>query len=112
MRVAIAIGWTALVLVMLWSPPPPPPEFVIPHFDKYMHFALFLGIGVAWRVARLRVVWVLGAGTVLGAVTEVVQGALPWPRTPDAWDVVADAVGLALAVGIGVAVRRLAPSAP
>ncbi len=107
-RLVIAVGWTVAVLVMLWSPPPPPPPVIIPHFDKYMHFALFLGIGLAWWFARLRGVWIVGAGIVLGVVTEVVQGSLPWPRTPDAWDVVADAGGLLVALGVGAAIGRVA----
>ncbi|MBL8946168.1 MAG: hypothetical protein JNK45_23580 [Myxococcales bacterium] len=107
-RLAVAIGWTAAVLAMLWAPPPPPPDVIIPHFDKYVHFAFFLGIGLAWRTAGLRPAWVLGAGTVLGAITEIVQASLPWPRSADAWDVVADALGLVVALGIGAVLGAVA----
>lgn len=113
-RVLAAIGWTAIVLTMLWAPSPPPPPIVIPYFDKYVHLAFFFGIGVAWRFAQMRRAWVLGAGVVLGAVTELVQGNLPWPRSADALDVVADAVGLLLAVaafwGGHLILRRLRAS--
>ncbi len=97
-RVLVAIGWTAIVLTMLWIPTPPPPPIVIPYFDKYVHFAFFFGIGLAWRFAHLRRAWVLGGGVVLGALTEVVQGSLPWPRSADALDVLADLAGLLVAV--------------
>lgn len=107
-RLVVAVGWTAAVLAMLWAPPPPPPDVVIPHFDKYVHFAFFLGIGLAWRAAALRPAWVLTAGTVLGAITEIVQASLPWPRSADAWDVVADALGLVVALGIGAALGAVA----
>jgi len=97
-RVLVAIGWTMIVLTMLWAPTPPPPPIVIPYFDKYVHLAFFFGIGLAWRFAQMRRAWVLALGLVLGALTELVQGNLPWPRSADALDVVADAVGLGLAV--------------
>lgn len=103
----VAAGWTVAVVVMLWVPPPPPPEVIIPYFDKYVHFAQFLGIGVAWGVAHLRWPWVVGGGAVLAAITEVVQGVLPWPRTPDALDVAADVAGLLVATGALAVVRRL-----
>lgn len=106
---AVAIVWTIAVVVMLWMPPPPPPEVIIPYFDKYVHCAQFVGIGVAWRLARLRGAWVLGGGAALGAVTEVVQGVLPWPRTPDVWDVAADVAGLLLATAAVAVARRLRP---
>jgi VanZ family protein len=51
---------------------------------------------------------VLIAGTVLGAITEIVQASLPWPRSADAWDVAADALGLVVALGIGAALGAVA----
>ncbi len=112
MRLLLALGWTAIVLIVLWAPSPPPLDVGIPHFDKYVHFALFAGIGVAWSFAGARAVVTIACGIVLGVVTEVVQGALPWPRGADVWDVVADAGGLVLAVGLVALVRRVVPSGP
>jgi VanZ family protein len=100
LRLAIAIAVTAAVLAFLWSPPPPQPRFVIPHFDKLIHFALFTAIAIAWQRTGLSAPWLLALGIVLGIVTELVQGWLPWPRTPDAWDVVADTLGLAVVVAV------------
>lgn len=102
-RTSIAIGWTIAVLVMLWSPPPPPPDITIPYYDLYVHFALFFGVGASWRSAGVGVVRMLGFGTLLGIVSELVQGVLPWPRTPDALDVAADVAGLVVA-GVAMAV--------
>jgi VanZ family protein len=106
LRIAIAIAVPLVVLAFLWSPPPPTPRMQIPFFDKYVHFALFAAIAVAWHRARMPAPWLLGLGLALGILTEVVQGLLPWPRTPDAWDVLADTLGLTLVLAI---VRRLQP---
>jgi hypothetical protein len=105
-RMSIAVGWTVVVLVILWSPPPPPPEVTIPYYDKYFHFALFVGIGVTWRAAGLGGVSTFVGGVLLGVLTEVVQAVLPWPRTPDGWDVAADAAGLGAAAGISALIGR------
>jgi VanZ family protein len=99
-RTAGAIGWTVVVLVMLWSPPPPPPEIEIPYYDLYVHFVLFFGIGGAWRFAGLATRHTLAGGTLFAVVTELVQGVLPWPRTPDVLDVAADVAGLVVATGV------------
>ncbi len=108
LRTAVAIGTTAIVLAFLWAPPPPAPHFHIPHLDKYLHLGLFFAVAASWRFARMRPKHVAIYGVVLGIVTEIVQGALPWPRTPDVLDVVADAIGIAIAIGLGEAWRRLA----
>lgn len=96
-RTSVAIGWTVAVLVMLWSPPPPPPEITIPYYDLYVHFALFFGVGATWRSAGVGTWKMLVGATLVGIVTELVQGVLPWPRTPDALDVAADVAGLVVA---------------
>lgn len=101
-----AIGWTVIVLVMLWSPPPPPPEIEIPYYDLYVHFALFFGVGGSWRFAGLGTWGTLAGGTALGIVSELVQGVLPWPRTPDVLDVAADTAGLVAAVAVMALVAR------
>lgn len=99
-RVLVAIAVTLAVLAFLWAPPPPAPTIQIPHLDKYLHLGLFFAVAVSWRFARMTALRVLGFGIALGIVTEVVQGTLPWPRTPDVLDVVADAIGIAIALGL------------
>ncbi|HWB76556.1 MAG TPA: VanZ family protein [Nannocystaceae bacterium] len=99
-RRLVAIGVTFAVLAFLWAPPPPAPTIQIPHLDKYLHLGLFFAVAASWRFARMPARRVLAFGILLGIVTEVVQGALPWPRTPDVLDVVADTIGIAIALGL------------
>jgi VanZ family protein len=105
-RPLVAIGVTLAVLAFLWAPPPPDPKLDIPHLDKYLHLGLFFAVAASWRFARMPPLRVLGFGILLGIVTEIVQGTLPWPRTPDVLDVVADAIGIALALGIARALGQ------
>jgi hypothetical protein len=92
---AAALGYTALLVFLLWSPPTQQPP-LFPHDDKVFHALAFSGIGATWWWATLRgrVVWIVGA--TLAVVTEVVQGMLPWPRSTDPLDMAADLVGVAL----------------
>ena len=105
-RRAVALFVTALVLAFLWAPPPPAPKIQIPYLDKYVHLGLFFAVAVSWRFARISAKHVFVGGVLLGIVTEIVQGLLPWPRTPDVLDVVADAIGIAIALGLARALRR------
>ena len=103
--IVAAVAWTVASVAFLWMPPPDhPPSVPIP--DKLIHFVLFFGIGLAWHRGVGRPWYVLAAVVVLGALTEIVQGMLPWPRSPDAADLVADAVGAGVAIFASV---RLSP---
>jgi VanZ family protein len=106
LRIAFAIGVTLVVLAFLWAPPPPDPKLDIPHLDKYLHLGLFFAVAASWCWAKMPALRVLGFGIALGIVTEIVQGTLPWPRTPDVLDVVADAIGIAIALGLARALGQ------
>jgi len=82
----------------------------IPHLDKLAHFALYMGL--AWLIARafvnlsrwsLRAIvgvsWVLAAG--YGLVDEWHQSYVPG-RHADGFDLLADALGAAAALGLWV----------
>jgi len=93
--------YTAALLFLLWSPPSGQPA-LFPHDDKVFHCLSFCGIGGSWWWAthRVRAVWITGGA--LAVVSEVVQGMLPWPRSTDVFDMLADITGVA----IGMAVAR------
>ena len=102
-RWALAVGYTGLLLFLLWSPPTETPP-LFPHDDKVFHALAFSGIGASWWWATHRVRVVAVVGIVMAVGTEVVQGMLPWPRAMDPLDMLADVVGVA--AGLWVA-RRL-----
>lgn len=88
--------------------------------DKVVHAAFYGVLGLLWVWGLLRLVrlplrrklataWLLA--TAWGALDELHQSYVPG-RTADLWDLLADAVGAALAIGLwGLLQRRRAPSA-
>lgn len=90
----VAWGWTLVVFVLLWMPPPPPPEIVWPWWDSLVHFGLLAGFGGLWTWSGLRGAWLLPLGVLLGAVTELGQGMLPWERHSSLGDLAFDVLGL------------------
>ena len=99
-RRVIALLWTAAILGMTLLPSVGGPS-MFEHQDKVAHFGAFAGFGLAWTWARVDARLVAGAGLVLAIVTEYGQGLLPWPRSPELGDLVADLVGLAVGQGLG-----------
>jgi VanZ family protein len=70
-----------------------------PGVDKVVHVAVFLALALTGRWAGVRP-GVLGALLVAyGAVSEVVQAVTPLERSGSVYDLVADAVGVALGLG-------------
>jgi len=104
--------WPATVLVasaiiVLSELPEPafPRERLIPHADKVVHFIEYLTLGVLLFRSlchefsgnrRLAAIITVVAGTAFGLGEEWHQSFTG--RTPDAWDLTADAVGLVCAV--------------
>jgi VanZ family protein len=83
-------------LVVLFAPQSATPSTLPPGTDKVIHMALFAALAWTGRRAGLPVVG-LAIGLVTYAVgSEVLQGALPIGRSPDAVDAVVDTVGIAV----------------
>ena len=90
-----ASAWTLAMLFAFWSPvslQQPSPWWA----DEAVHGGTFFGFAIAWGLAGLRPRWIAACGLALAIVTELVQPLLPWPRTAQLGDVVADACGVAL----------------
>lgn len=71
--------------------------------DKLAHFALFFGYGWLWMTALaaplLKRSFIVGiSGLLLAIGSELYQGILPWERSPDPFDALANAAGLAVSV--------------
>lgn len=104
----IVIGsvlWTALLITLCVVPAGWLPHWAWcgRHTDKFVHVMLFCGYGLLWTLASTvpnRQYYVLAVGIVLAVITELVQGIPGLHRSPDVGDLVADIVGLVIAVTI------------
>lgn len=99
-----AVGWSGVLAVAVFSLIPVPPEAVdAAGGDKLLHLAGYAALA-AW-FAQLRppagvgrwhvALWL----TILGAVLELAQAAVPW-RSTEGWDLLADAGGAMLGVAL------------
>jgi hypothetical protein len=93
---AIAWAWTAAIFVFLWMPPPPPPEIVWPWWDSLVHAGLMAVFGALWSWHGTPSGRLLPLGVLVGAVTELGQGLLPWERHSSWDDLAFDVLGLVL----------------
>lgn len=101
----------ALAAYLLIAPPVGPPP-VIPFQDKLFHAVVFAALtGPAVLVFPRKYLWFWVAHMIaLGAGIEIVQAMGDNGRTGSVWDFLADLAGIAVALGIGRAIRtRIAP---
>jgi hypothetical protein len=113
-RIVLAWAWTALMVALILMPRQwlrhretgSHAGIHIPHLDKAVHGGLFAVFGVVWmgtgRNPR-RLGWIVCAGLFLAVATEMLQGLPAIERDPDAFDGLADLVG----VGLGILAFRL-----
>ena len=104
---ALGLGLLALSLWLLLAPDlPTGPGLRVP--DKLAHLLLFLGLGVPLLLARL-----LRDGTMLALLAlygAAIEGVQPlFGRSRDLGDLVANIVGLAIALALAHLARRLNP---
>ena len=93
-----AVGWLGVVAALAFSLGPATPQGPGHHADKLVHFAGYAMLMYWWAQLyisfpqRVRV----GAALVLfGIVIEGLQGLTP-TRQPDAWDVLANTIGIVM----------------
>ena len=96
-------AWTIAVLGILSIPGSELPELPAFGLDKLAHFVIFAILGVIWFLSfedrfKRPGVAVLIAGILFAGFGEVYQGLLPINRTPDIFDVLANCVGVLIAV--------------
>ncbi len=109
LRLLPPLIWALLILVLLLAPPRDdgPTWFYFPHADKLVHAVLF-GV-LAWLMLRSMrtpgiavglplLVTVLACTVLFGGLTEWLQHVLPVGRTGDLGDLLADAVGVVIAL--------------
>ena len=99
---ALALVVQLLVLYL----PDPPTDPGVPGLDKLVHAAVFLAPALLGALVDLHPAWLGGALLAHAVVSELVQQHLLPARAGDPWDALADAIGVALGLGVGWAVRR------
>lgn len=116
LRVALALLWTIVILVLLWMPGPwvqeveeEAPWFQIPDLDKVVHWGIFVVFTVLWLrtgTSKARYAWVALGGLALAVISELVQGLPAIGRDATVGDTITDVIGIA--IGLAVA-RRIEP---
>lgn len=94
----ISIFWTLGILAACSIPGQSLPDVEIVSFDKVVHFALFAGLSWVWMRSlslplNTKTRWVLSLTILYAIATELYQGLLPFDRTPEFLDMLANTVG-------------------
>lgn len=108
----VRLAWIAFALALLvqlavlYSPSTPDGTPQVPGLDKVVHATIFLlpalfGVLAGIRPLRLGVVLVAHA-----IASELAQHLLLPERSGDAWDAVADIVGVVVGIAVGIVVLR------
>jgi VanZ family protein len=91
---------------------PPGPDFImkdkLAHVAEYSILGLLLFLNIGWAVSRSRVVtflFLFAVGVSIAALDELLQSYIPG-RHMSIFDWLADAVGIAAGVGLGVLIGR------
>jgi hypothetical protein len=93
----IAWLWTLCILLACTIPGKSIPSSPVIGFDKVVHIGLFGVWIVLWLLATKRnAIACIAAGIIYGVALEIYQQLLPFDRTFDWWDALADAVGVLL----------------
>jgi hypothetical protein len=87
--------WTILILIACTWPGKDIPSAPVAGFDKIVHAGLFIVWIFLWMVAYPRKgKQLVFLGMAYGLALEIYQQLLPFDRTFDWWDAVADATGV------------------
>lgn len=109
MKRTLALLWSLGVLAACSIPGNDLPDVRLLPFsqDKWIHVALFVGVGWLWLRAFPDRLWtILLGGVAFGIGIEVWQTLLPIGRSAELLDVVADVIGLVLGLWLGVWAQR------
>tara|TARA_R110002124_G_C8777847_1_gene500518 strand:+ start:421 stop:759 length:339 start_codon:yes stop_codon:yes gene_type:complete len=90
-----AVIWTILILIACTWPGKDIPDAPVTGFDKIVHFGLLFVWAILWATyKKSNLIWVCILGISYGIGLEFYQQLLPFDRTFDWYDALADAVGV------------------
>ena len=107
-RTAWSVAFGCAVVVQCWAlytTSPPSAGSDLP-LDKLVHFALFAGVGLLGVLAGLPTRWLLLGLALQAIASELIQAVWLSQRGGDVWDLVADLVGTAAGVWLGIRLAR------
>ena len=91
---------TLTILYLTLSPTDQIGDFSVYQYDKLGHFTLFFGwtfffglLILSFKETRTNLLLVFLVGSFFGITIEILQGVLPFGRTPDVGDAIADILG-------------------
>lgn len=114
----LAIAWTALILILCWTPPSRlpmseegPSFFHLAGLDKIIHGAIFAVFALLWRRATSpgSAPIVAVSGLALAVITEIGQATPMVGRDGDLWDAIADLAGVAAGLALAAWLWRRGP---
>ena len=103
----LALCWTLMILVLLSIPGSNLPDASLLEYDKLAHAGLFFVLTILWLLAlaarsTLKGVLIFVAIVAFSFGSEWYQEQLPFDRTADAMDAVADSIGALLGFSLWV----------
>jgi VanZ family protein len=102
--------WTFLILLACTWPGKDLPESPITFFDKIVHMGLFGGWTFLWLVAQPKHTGrIIILGLAYGIFLEFYQQWLPFDRSFDWWDIMADSAGVLAGYLSFLIVKRFVP---
>lgn len=91
---------TLTIIYLTLTPADQIGDFSIYQYDKLGHFALFFGwtfffglLILSFKEANTNLFFIFLAGSLFGISIEILQGVLPFGRSPDKIDAIADIIG-------------------
>ena len=104
---------TLTILYLTLSPSDQIGDFSVYQYDKLGHFTLFFGwtfffglLVLSFKEAKTNLLFVFITGSLFGITIEILQGVLPFGRTPDMGDAIADVLGTLFATILLFYIRK------
>jgi VanZ family protein len=98
MKKALAILWTIIIIILCSLPGKDLPSVDILNFDKVAHFGVMWLWAILWMWDKPShsLIFIAILGGVFGTAIEFYQERLPWERSFDWFDALADFIGACL----------------